>query len=467
MELTLHQVAASCAGAVVTGDASLLLQRVHLDSRTARPGDLFVCVRGDRFDGHEFVADAVRQGAAAVLAERARWKEPGAAAALVLVEDSRRALGEMAAAYRGRFTLPVVAVAGSNGKTTTKELLAAVLRVKFPTLASEASFNNDIGVPLTLLRLEPQHEAAVLEVGTNHPGELAPLLRQIQPRIGVLTALGREHLEFFGDLAGVRREEGWIAEVLPAEGTLFVNGDAEGLEEVLARCQARIVRVGWRAGSDWRVVEASVDDTGTRFRVESVRGEFTGDYRLQLLGRHQVTNALLAMAVAASLGLGPEEVRAGLAAVVAPKRRLQWRRIGGLRVLDDCYNANADSALAALETLAALPVAGRRLAVFGEMSELGSTAESAHAEVGVAAARHGLSALICVGAFSGVMADAARSQGLANAQVAKGAEEALAAVLELRAGDEDVLLVKASRSAQLERLIEALATRNNSSPTER
>ena len=171
---------------------------------------------------------------------------------MIAVEDTRKALGQLAAQYRKDFVLPVVAVGGSNGKTTTKELVASVLKQELATLWSEASFNNDIGVPLTLLRLEKSHQAAVLEVGTNHPGELAPLVKMIQPNYGIITCVGREHLEFFGDLAGVAREEGWLAELLPADGKLFVNGDDEWTSRAVERTRAQVVRVGFAAGNDWR-----------------------------------------------------------------------------------------------------------------------------------------------------------------------------------------------------------------------
>ncbi len=171
---------------------------------------------------------------------------------MLVVDDTRAALGKFAAAYRREFDLPVIAVGGSNGKTTTKELIASALRPSLATLWSEASFNNDIGVPLTLLRLEKSHRAAVLEAGTNHPGELAPLVKMIQPKYGVLTNIGREHLEFFGDVAGVVQEEGWLAELLPADGKLFVNGDNEWTDQIVRRTRAAVVRVGLGEKNDWR-----------------------------------------------------------------------------------------------------------------------------------------------------------------------------------------------------------------------
>ncbi len=349
----------------------------------------------------------------------------------------------------------MVAVAGSNGKTTTKELLAAVLREKFTTLSSEASFNNDIGVPLTLLKLEHAHGAAVLEAGTNHPGELAPLLGMIQPRLGVLTNIGREHLEFFGDLAGVAEEEGWLAELLPTDGKLFAPGDSEWVTNVTRRARAGVVRVGFGPQNDWRVAGGSTDEKGVSFQVRAPSSEFSGDYRVNLLGRHQAVNATLASAVGAEMGLDPGEVRRGLTKCQPPKMRLQIWEAHGVRVLDDCYNANADSMLAALQTLRDLPVQGRRIAVLGDMAELGSHSAAAHLEIGRHAVESALSCLVTVGKRAGETAQAARSAGLENVNEFEDVQVAARAVKDMvRPGD--LVLLKASRAAGLERIGEAL-----------
>jgi len=215
---SLRFVAAACAGEILQASPEVRVRRVCTDSRQLQAGDLFFALRGGQFDGHEFVAEAARKGAAAIVGERGRLPQGLATCPVIVVENTRKALGDLAAQYRKDFELPMTAVAGSNGKTTTKELVASVLRQRLTTLCSEASFNNDIGVPLTLLRLEESHDAAVLEAGTNHPGELAPLVKMIEPGYGILTCIGREHLEFFGDVSGVAREEGWLAELLPAQG---------------------------------------------------------------------------------------------------------------------------------------------------------------------------------------------------------------------------------------------------------
>ena len=434
----------------------MLVSRVCTDSRQAQAGDLFVALRGERLDGHDFLGQAIEKGAAAVLIEPSRMPAlPPAACAVVTVENTRQALGALAAAYRNDFPTPLVVVAGSNGKTTTKELVASVLAQKFSTLRSEASFNNDIGVPLTLLQLKSSHQAAVMEAGTNHPGELAPLVEMIRPQYGIITNIGREHLQFFGDLAGVAQEEGWLAELLPAQGLLFVGGDNAWSEVVCARARARVVRTGFASGNDWQVISLRVDKHGATFRVEGPHADFAGEYRLNLLGRHQVANALFAIALGAELGLTHHQIETGLAECKPMKMRLQPWDLNGVRVLEDVYNANADSMLAALQTLQELPCKGRRVAVLGDMAELGAHSEAAHEEVGRRAAELGIGQLFAVGKMASVMARGARGAGLNRVFEFADVDSAAAAVRSfLKSGD--LLLLKASRAARLERVGEFL-----------
>ncbi len=462
---SLKFVADACAADVRRGSVETLAKNVCTDSRQAKPGDLFFAIRGEHFDGHDFLNEVAAKGVAAVVVARAsrpfgekrtgRMPVPLPDCAVLEVDDTRLALGRLAAAYRKEFDLPVVCVGGSNGKTTVKELIASALRQKLATLWSEASFNNDIGVPLTLLRLEKSHQAAVLEAGTNHPGELAPLVKMIRPKYGVITNIGREHLEFFGDLAGVAQEEGGLAELLPADGRLFVNGDNEWTEKIVRRTRAGVVRAGLGERNDWRAKGIRPDKNGVTFRVDAPKVEWNGEFRINLLGRHQVTNALLAMAVSEELGLGRSAVRDGLAGCKPAKMRLQFWEADGVRVLDDTYNANADSALAALETLCDLPLQGRRVAVLGDMNELGAHSEAAHAEVGRCAAELGIGQLFAVGKMAPVTARAARDAGLNRVIEFADVETAMAALKSfLKAGD--VVLLKASRAVRLERIGETL-----------
>ncbi len=451
---SLKFVAEACAGELRSGSPGLLVGQICSDSRQAQAGDLFFAIAGDRFDGHDYLAEAARKGAAAVVAERGRI--PGdLPCAVIAVDNPRQALGRLAERYRKDFTLPVIAVGGSNGKTTTKELLASVLRQRLKTLWSEASFNNDIGVPLTLLKLEPAHEAAVVEIGTNHPGELAPLVRMAKPGWGVITSIGREHLEFFGDVAGVAAEEGWLAELLPADGRLVVNGDSAWTEHIARRTRATVIRVGLGAGNDWRASRIRIDENGVRFWVETAGKDYAGEYRISLIGRHQAVNALFALVIGAELGVSRAEIEKGLLECRPAKMRMQLWDWNGARILDDAYNANADSMLAALETLREMPCSGRRAAVLGDMAELGSQTRAAHEEAGQRAAQLGVDRLFAVGKMAAVTAGAARAAGLAAVDEFADAGAAAEAVKAyLRAGD--VLLLKASRVTKLEKLAEAL-----------
>jgi UDP-N-acetylmuramoyl-tripeptide--D-alanyl-D-alanine ligase len=454
---TLEYIAHAVQGELIGGSPTRSVARISTDSRQVEPGDLFFALVGQRHDGHTFLSGLPQGGAAAVVAERGKLPPGFNACPAILAGDTRRALGRLAAAYRREFDLPVVAVGGSNGKTTTKELIASVLRQKKATLWSEASFNNDIGVPLTLLRLERAHQAAVLEAGTNHPGELAPLLKMMSPRYGVVTNIGREHLEFFHDLVGVVREEGSVAECLPPDGVLFLNGDNPWSEIIARRTRARVVQVGLERGNDCVARDVRVDDSGTAFTVDCRYAGLSGEYRINLLGRHQVTNALLALAVGAEMGLRPEQIKQGLLACAPAKMRLQMSisNPSGIRILDDSYNANADSMLAALQTLRELPCAGRRVAVLGDMAELGDCSRAAHFEVGRRAASSRLDQLFAIGRRGCQIAAAARSSGFKSVVEIDEVERAAQAVKEF-ARPGDVVLVKASRSMGMERITEAL-----------
>jgi len=451
-------VATACAGNQSGGSPETLVRRVCTDSRQTQQGDLFFALTGGRFDGHDFLTEVAKKGASAVVAERKRLPAGWSDCPVIAVEDTRAALGRLAAQYRQGFSLPLVVVGGANGKTTTKELVAAVLRQKYATLWNEASFNNDIGVPLTLLRLENSHQAGVLEAGTNHPGELAPLVKMIQPRSGVITSIGREHLEFFGDLAGVAREEGTLAELLPAAGKLYVNGDDEWASHLAERASAEVVRAGFGERNNWRARGLRPDKRGVRFLVDGPNPDLAGEYRIHLFGRHQVVNALFAIAIGAELGLNHAELAQGLAECQPPKMRLEMWESGGVHVLDDAYNANADSMAMALQTLRELPCSGRRVAVLGDMAELGAHSQAAHEEVGRRAAELGIGQLFAVGKMAPVIARAARDAGL-NRVIEFADVETAAAALSRFVKSGDVVLLKASRVARLERIGDALRAR--------
>jgi UDP-N-acetylmuramoyl-tripeptide--D-alanyl-D-alanine ligase len=457
---TLKFAAEACDAEIFGGQADLQIAAACTDSRAAKAGDLFFAIKGEKFDGHDFINEVAAKGVTAVVVNTGKIPVKLPICAVLAVDDVRAAFGKIAMAYRKQFDLPIIAVGGSNGKTTVKELIASVLRQKFATLWSEASFNNDIGVPTTLLRLEKMHQAAVLEVGTNHPGELAPLVKMISPKFGVITSVGREHLEFFGDVAGVAQEEGWLAELLPADGKLLLNGDNAWSEKIAARTPAKVVRVGLGEKNDWCAKKIRLDKNGVTFQVLATEAEFCGEYRINLLGRHQVANALFAIALGAEFELDRAGILEGLIACPPPKMRLNFWEANGVRVLDDSYNANADSTIAALETLCGLPLQGRRVAVLGDMAELGVHSAAAHAEVGQRAAELKLGQLFAVGSMAAVTAKAARESGLMRVFEFADVEAAMNVVKGfLKPGD--VVLLKASRSSRLERIAEMLKAEKN------
>jgi UDP-N-acetylmuramoyl-tripeptide--D-alanyl-D-alanine ligase len=452
----LNRIAEWCGGRLVNAPGDLIVREISTDSRTVKDGELFIAISGDQFDGHNFLGDVCAKGAVAAVVEERRLAALPPRKALIVVPDTRKALGVISKAYRRLFDIRAVAIAGSNGKTSTKEFVAAVLKQKLQIVSSAASFNNDIGVPATLLNLERRHEAGVFEVGTNHPGELQPLLEMVQPDVGIITSIGREHLEFFGDLEGVLAEEGTLADVLPKGGLLVLNGDGFGAEKLGRRTSARVVRLGFGPDNDWRVAVREMGPRGSRFTIEGAGAEIDGEYSIQILGAHQVVNAAYAVVVGKELGLGRAEIQRGLASCTGARMRLQLKSIDDFLLLDDAYNANADSMQAALETLQQFPCKGRRIAVLGEMAELGQASTPAHEEVGRRVAQNNIDFLVAVGQRSGIMASAARSAGMREVLDVPEIEKAGAAVTEIvRPGD--VVLVKASRSARLERVVEFLA----------
>ncbi len=454
--LTLQQIAEATGGTIYGADHSRLVDRVWTDSRTVNAGDFFVALDGERFDGHDYLQQAIAMGAVAVLVSAARFNESSSTIPRVVVSGTTRgAYGALAAWHRRRFSIPVIGVAGSNGKTSTKDLVSSVMAVGGPCVASEGSFNNDVGVPATLLRLAAEHHSAVIELGTNHPGELEPLVRMAAPTIGVLTSIGREHIEFFGDLSGVAQEEGWLAELLPDSASMVVNGDAPGIDCILRRCSADVTRIGYNDFNDWQIYDVRADAGGSNFSLSTGDVQWDGAYRVNLLGQHQVLNASLALWVGRELGLGRAESQRGLAACKAAKMRLEVTLGNGWTVLNDAYNANADSMIAALGVLKSYPCPGRRVAVLGEMGELGASSAADHAEVGRCAAAGLVDFLITVGPSASILAEGARRAGLKSVQEFAEAETAGSAVRDLlREGD--VVLVKASRSARLERVVSRL-----------
>ncbi|MBI1893785.1 MAG: UDP-N-acetylmuramoyl-tripeptide--D-alanyl-D-alanine ligase, partial [Candidatus Rokubacteria bacterium] len=387
---TLEELAKGSGGRLVSGPAAGELTGVSIDSRTLRPGEAFVAIRGHRLDGHAFCADALEKGAGALVVADPAAAPPTRAVPVILVDDSTLALQRLARFHRARFELPVVAITGSNGKTTTKELTAAVLSVRFRVLKSEGSLNNQWGVPLTLLRLAPEHEALVIEIGMSALGEIATLAALAQPTIGVLTNIGPVHLEFLGSLEAVQKAKGELVRAIGPEGTVVLNADDPLVLALAKEARGRVVTFGFEASAHVRARGVARGESALAFTL--VIGVSSAPVSLPLAGRHNVSNALAAAAVGSLFGLAPREIAEGLGRARPAAHRLTWIDAGGTLILDDCYNANPSSVAAALETLVEEPGV-RTIAVLGDMLELGAAAEAAHLEVGRLAARLGVERL--------------------------------------------------------------------------
>ncbi len=371
---------------------------VCTDSRKVRRGELFVALRGDNFDGNAFVREAFRRGAAAAVVDSPLGRRGAGSKPVVVVKDAVKALGSIARAYRSKFTLPVVAVAGSNGKTTTKAMIENVLGKKFRVLATEGNLNNHIGVPMTLFRLRPGHGAAVVEMGTNHFGEVRYLADTARPTHGVITNIGREHLQFFKDLSGVAKAEGELFEYLAASGgTAFVNADDPRVARLSGR-NATTVPFGF-GGSGATVRGRGLEMTRTglpRFTVHR-RGGKPFAVKLAVPGRHAASNALAAAAIGIAFGVSAALIRSALAGFRPVGKRMETVTLNGVTILNDTYNANPESVISALDTLSLFRGRGKRIVVLGDMLEMGRTARREHALVGAAIGKHGFSDVLTYG----------------------------------------------------------------------
>jgi UDP-N-acetylmuramoyl-tripeptide--D-alanyl-D-alanine ligase len=445
---------AQAVGGTLHGDDRPFAQ-VVIDTRKLAAGDLFLALPGERVDGHDFVSAAVAAGAVGAVVTRLQPLD----LPQIVVADVAQALTAAAAAWRGQFSLPLIGVAGSNGKTTVKEMLAAILSRTGECLATAGNLNNQLGVPLTLLRLEKKHRSAVIEIGANRPGEVAELAALAQPSIALITNAGAEHLEGFGDIEGAARAEGEIVAALGPQGVAVINADDPYEAMWRGMTRGRVVTFGLSQSVGVRAshVTQSVGDDGftVRFQLHTANG--TQDVEMALAGEHNVRNAACAAAAALAAGASLADVAQGLSSVRAVAGRLQFRRTAaGGWLIDDSYNANPSSAIAAMDVLASL--SGRKWMVLGNMAELGAQAETAHREIGVAARERGIERLYAFGNLAALAADAF-SVSAAPTQRSLCFNDSVALTRELNdALTSDVrLLVKGSRVNRLERVVAAVS----------
>ncbi|WP_138735887.1 UDP-N-acetylmuramoyl-tripeptide--D-alanyl-D-alanine ligase [Modestobacter excelsi] len=474
IELTLAEVAAAVGGELAGDPSAVVTGAVRTDSRALASGDLFVALPGERVDGADFLPAAAAAGAAGALATR---PEPGLP--VVVVADPVEALGRLAGAVHRRLVdggLVTVGITGSSGKTSTKDLLGQVLAAAGPTVSPEGSFNNDIGLPLTVLSADAGTRSLVLEMGARGPGHIARLCRIARPDIGVVLNVGSAHLGEFGSAEVIAASKGELVEALPVEGTAVLNADDPRVIGMAPRTAARVVSTGLGADADVRALDVDLDDAA-RARFTLVAGGEQHPVALQVVGAHHVANALSAAAAALAAGMTPGAVAAALSAA-GPRSRWRMevtRRADGVTVVNDAYNANPESMRAALAALTRLP-GRRRIAVLGAMGELGPEAGAEHARLGRDVVRAGVDLLVSVGAdavalHTGALAERSAGNGGGRGQEDGALDsvqhvpdrEAALRLLTAELGADDVVLVKASRSYGLEQLAaDLLGTRTTS-----
>jgi len=435
-----------------TGECELkeVAQGYSIDSRTVQPGDLFFAVKGERLDGHDFVHQALERGAVSAVVRKDQLARFSVKTCLLAVDDTLVALQTLATAMRRLWGKPVVGITGSVGKTTTKEAIAHVLSSHYKVLKSEGNLNNHFGLPLMLLKLQPEHEIAVIEMGMSHAGEIAALAKIAQPETGVVTVVAPVHLEFFDSIAGIARAKYELIESLPASGTAVLNADDQYVSQFGRDFKGKVVLYGTRVPADVRGENIkSGGSEGSEFDVV-VEGRREHAV-LPLVGVHNISNALAAVAVSLDRGIKLSDAVATLATLKPADKRGQVVQVGNIRVINDCYNSNPKALEAMVEALAAMP-AKRRIVVAGEMLELGPAGESMHKSAGQHIAEKKLDMLLGVRGLAQSLVDGAKAKGM-RAEFVATAEEA-GEWLAREARDGDVVLLKASRGVKLEKALQ-------------
>lgn len=458
--LNARDVAALTSGALVQGSPEVEFTAVTIDTREVEAQNLFFAIRGPNHDAHRFLDSAVRTGAAGLVVERGR--APGSLAgevAVVEVDDTTRALGALAAGHRARFGGPVVAITGSSGKTTTKELCAEILSARAPCLRTRGNLNNEFGVPLTLLARRPEHQAAVVELGMNHRGEIAALAKIARPTVALVTNVGTAHIEHLGSQDAIEEEKGDLFAALGPEGIAAVNRDDPRVARQAERAPGRVLGYGRHHEAELRALDVRYDAAEGVFSFQLVgpAGDKT-PVRVPGLSETTVINALGASAAALAAGATSDDVASGLARYRPVGGRM--RRIAlenGVTLIDDSYNANPQSMRAALEALTGLARPGQRVAVLGDMGELGETADEAHEESGRLCAELGIDQVLAYGPRGALVVEAARRAGLAAGRARHfDSHESIASALADSCVAGQWVLVKGSRAMHMERVVELL-----------
>lgn len=453
MKLRVDEIAKILGGRIINNKREIVVKGFSTDSRTLRPGSLFIALKGNNFDGHDYVNSAFRKGAVGAVVAKEIPKPEGL---LIIVRDTLYALGEIASRWRVLSGAKIVAITGSNGKTTTKEFTASVLSCRYNVLATEGNLNNLIGVPLMLFRLRPRHEFAVLELGTSRVGEIRRLTEITKPNIGIITNIGRAHLEYFKTLRGVLKEKVELAKGLK-EGLLIYNGDDELLKEEVKKIKTEKLAYGFSSGCDIRCVEVlSMDEKSTAFRLKAGKRQHT--FRISMSGRHNIYNALAGITCGLYAGIEVDKIYKAVEKVrPLPGRGRRLVLPSGLTVIDDSYNANPESLIAGLREATNLYRNKRITAVLGDMLELGERAEKLHFETGKEISNLGVYQIVTIGRLAENLAQGAVCAGFPKERVfvTQSKEEAIKLLKEV-VKEEDVIYVKGSRGMKMEEIIKGL-----------
>jgi UDP-N-acetylmuramoyl-tripeptide--D-alanyl-D-alanine ligase len=448
-------------GKLLAGPPEAVFDQIAIDSRKIGSDQVFVAIRGENHDGHEFINDVVANHCRGVVVQRnqfdkRRYEQLSRSGVTVIgVDDTIRALGALAAYHRRRMPARIVALTGSNGKTTTRAMTASVLNRRFETLATQGNLNNEIGVPLTLFGLTPRHEIGVIEMGMNHAGEIDRLGRIATPDVGIITNVAPAHLEGLGTVEGVRDAKGELLDHVAPDGRVILNADDPLVRELAARSRAAVVFYGRAHDAHVRAEAINATAGGTRFVLKLPQA--SGPVQLRVPGAFMVSNALAASAAAYILGLDLADIQAGLAAVQPVAGRMQIQRLAGdITMINDCYNANPASAAAAIKTLTALKGTARGILVLGDMLELGSEAMALHRLTGERVGSAGLERLYAHGPHAEEVAAGARSAGMAAERILTGPVPDICDDLTARLQSGDWVLIKGSRGMRMERVVEAL-----------
>lgn len=455
LAINLAEVASAVGAPVRPGWEGVTITGVNTDSRTIEPGQLFFALRGEKFDGHDYIAQASQHGATAMVVSN--QVDRGLPQPQVLVADTLQALGDLAGHLRRRRVLKVIALTGSNGKTTTKEMIARILSRGYRTLATKGNFNNLVGLPLTLFRLTPEHEVAVLEMGMNREGEIARLTHIARPDVGLITNIGMAHVEGLGSIEGIALAKGELFRGLNPDAVAVVNADDPRVVAQAAAFPGRCLTFGFSRGAEIRARYPRIGMNGTTFHLETAEG--MAPIRLALYGRHNVADALAAAAACSALGMGLTDIADGLKDFPPYPGRLVLKHLpGSILLLDDTYNANPTSTEAALRVLKSFRRIGARLiAALGDMLELGPVSRQEHARIGRLASELGVDMLVAVGPAAAEMAKASKRGATKPKKVKWFAEpEQAAAWLNQELRPHDRVLVKGSRGMAMERLVKPL-----------